>query len=193
MVAAARRARSFGRREDHSRRSRLWKGLLSGDRSRSSDPHEARPPDHAPEAIGESAGYLRRKSRLPGQCVADGRSSTGLDGAETDALTTRCCTRAACSTGRPRPAQRTSTPRAVWATRSRSCSPSLVAACGVLPMVSGRGLGTREGRSTSSKRFPDSRRRCRTKCAQLDRLGIVMVGQGPDLRRPTDCSTRCVT
>src|SRR6185436_17408502 len=60
----------------------------------------------------------------------------------------------------------------------------LVAACGVLvPMVSGRGLGHTGGtldklesiRGFTTRLSPEAMR------DQLDRIGVVMVGQGPDL------------
>jgi pyrimidine-nucleoside phosphorylase len=60
----------------------------------------------------------------------------------------------------------------------------LVAACGVLvPMVSGRGLGHTGGTLDKLESIPGFRTtlppdRMR---AQLDRIGVVMVGQGPDL------------
>ena len=60
----------------------------------------------------------------------------------------------------------------------------VVAACGVLvPMVSGRGLGHTGGTLDKLESIPGFRttlspERMRE---QLDRLGIVMVGQGPDL------------
>jgi pyrimidine-nucleoside phosphorylase len=60
----------------------------------------------------------------------------------------------------------------------------LVAACGVLvPMVSGRGLGHTGGTLDKLESIPGFRTRLEPDAmrAQLDRLGVVMVGQGPDL------------
>jgi pyrimidine-nucleoside phosphorylase len=60
----------------------------------------------------------------------------------------------------------------------------LVAACGVLvPMVSGRGLGHTGGTLDKLESIPGFRTTLdadRMK-SQLDRIGVVMVGQGPDL------------
>jgi pyrimidine-nucleoside phosphorylase len=60
----------------------------------------------------------------------------------------------------------------------------LVAACGVLvPMVSGRGLGHTGGTLDKLESIPGFRTRLSPveMRAQLDALGVVMVGQGPDL------------
>jgi pyrimidine-nucleoside phosphorylase len=60
----------------------------------------------------------------------------------------------------------------------------LVACCGVLvPMVSGRGLGHTGGTLDKLESIPGFRTRLEPDAmrAQLDRLGVVMVGQGPDL------------
>ena len=60
----------------------------------------------------------------------------------------------------------------------------LVAACGVLvPMVSGRGLGHTGGTLDKLESIPGFRTRLTPDelRAQLDRVGVVMVGQGPDL------------
>ncbi len=60
----------------------------------------------------------------------------------------------------------------------------LVAACGVLvPMVSGRGLGHTGGTLDKLESIPGFKTTLSPEemHAQLDRLGIVMVGQGPDL------------
>ena len=60
----------------------------------------------------------------------------------------------------------------------------LVAACGVLvPMVSGRGLGHTGGTLDKLESIPGFRTTLDPEqmLAQLDRLGVVMVGQGPDL------------
>jgi pyrimidine-nucleoside phosphorylase len=60
----------------------------------------------------------------------------------------------------------------------------LVAACGVLvPMVSGRGLGHTGGTLDKLESIPGFRTQLAPDAlrAQLDTLGVVMVGQGPDL------------
>ncbi len=60
----------------------------------------------------------------------------------------------------------------------------LVAACGVLvPMVSGRGLGHTGGTLDKLESIPGFRTTLTPEAmrAQLDRVGVVMVGQGPDL------------
>ena len=60
----------------------------------------------------------------------------------------------------------------------------LVAACGVLvPMVSGRGLGHTGGTLDKLESIPGFRTTLapETMRDQLDRIGVVMVGQGPDL------------
>lgn len=60
----------------------------------------------------------------------------------------------------------------------------LVAACGVLvPMVSGRGLGHTGGTLDKLESIPGFRTTLDADAmrAQLDRIGVVMVGQGPDL------------
>jgi len=60
----------------------------------------------------------------------------------------------------------------------------LVAACGVLvPMVSGRGLGHTGGTLDKLESIPGFRTQLTPEAmrAQLDALGVVMVGQGPDL------------
>ena len=60
----------------------------------------------------------------------------------------------------------------------------LVASCGVLvPMVSGRGLGHTGGTLDKLESIPGFRTQLAPDAmrAQLDKLGVVMVGQGPDL------------
>jgi pyrimidine-nucleoside phosphorylase len=60
----------------------------------------------------------------------------------------------------------------------------LVAACGVLvPMVSGRGLGHTGGTLDKLESIPgfSTRLDAAAMRAQLERVGVVMVGQGPDL------------
>jgi len=60
----------------------------------------------------------------------------------------------------------------------------LVAACDVMvPMVSGRGLGHTGGTLDKLESIPGFRTRLSPQAmhAQLDRLNVVMVGQGPDL------------
>jgi len=60
----------------------------------------------------------------------------------------------------------------------------LVAACGVLvPMVSGRGLGHTGGTLDKLESIPGFRTRLSPEAmrAQLDAIGVVMVGQGPEI------------
>jgi len=60
----------------------------------------------------------------------------------------------------------------------------LVAACGVLvPMVSGRGLGHTGGTLDKLESIPGFRTQLSPEAmrSQLDTVGVVMVGQGPDL------------
>jgi len=60
----------------------------------------------------------------------------------------------------------------------------LVASCGVLvPMVSGRGLGHTGGTLDKLESIPGFSTRLSPEAmrGQLDRIGVVMVGQGPDL------------
>jgi pyrimidine-nucleoside phosphorylase len=60
----------------------------------------------------------------------------------------------------------------------------LVACCGVLvPMVSGRGLGHTGGTLDKLESIPGFRTRLSPEAmrAQLEAIGVVMVGQGPDL------------
>ncbi|MBI3539474.1 MAG: thymidine phosphorylase, partial [Candidatus Eisenbacteria bacterium] len=60
----------------------------------------------------------------------------------------------------------------------------LVAACGVaVPMVSGRGLGHTGGTLDKLESIPGFRTRLSPDemRRQLERIGVVMVGQGPDL------------
>jgi len=60
----------------------------------------------------------------------------------------------------------------------------LVAACGVpVPMVSGRGLGHTGGTLDKLESIPGFRTRLEPArmAAQLQELGVIMVGQGPDL------------
>ena len=60
----------------------------------------------------------------------------------------------------------------------------LVAACGVpVPMVSGRGLGHTGGTLDKLESIPGFRTQMEpaAMAAQMQRLGVIMVGQGPDL------------
>jgi pyrimidine-nucleoside phosphorylase len=142
---------------------------------------------HEPAAIGEFvAAYLRRD-------VADYQVSAwlmaaflnGLDPAETDALT-----QALLRSGRVfdwralgRPAADKHSTGGVGDKISLMLAP-LVAACGVLvPMVSGRGLGHTGGTLDKLEAIPGFRTTLTPDAmrAQLDRVGVVMVGQGPDL------------
>uniref|UniRef100_A0A832I504 Thymidine phosphorylase n=1 Tax=Eiseniibacteriota bacterium TaxID=2212470 RepID=A0A832I504_UNCEI len=109
----------------------------------------------------------------------------GLDESETDALTSALIRSGRVfdwsSLGRPT-ADKHST-GGVGDKVSLALAP-LVAACGVLvPMVSGRGLGHTGGTLDKLESIPGFRTRLDPDAmrAQLDRLGVVMVGQGPDL------------
>jgi pyrimidine-nucleoside phosphorylase len=142
---------------------------------------------HEPDAIREFvAAYLRRE-------VNDYQVSAwlmaaflnGLDAGETDALT-----QALLHSGRVfdwtalgRPSADKHSTGGVGDKISLMLAP-LVAACGVLvPMVSGRGLGHTGGTLDKLESIPGFRTTLDPDAmrAQLDRLGVVMVGQGPDL------------
>ena len=109
----------------------------------------------------------------------------GLDDAETDALTL-----ALLHSGRVfdwkdlgRPSADKHSTGGVGDKISLILAP-LVASCGVLvPMVSGRGLGHTGGTLDKLESIPGFRTRLDPDAMrkQLDALGIVMVGQGPDL------------
>ncbi len=109
----------------------------------------------------------------------------GLDAAETDALT-----QSLLRSGRVfdwsalgRPAADKHSTGGVGDKISLMLAP-LVAACGVLvPMVSGRGLGHTGGTLDKLESIPGFRTTLEPDVmrAQLDRIGVVMVGQGPDL------------
>lgn len=142
---------------------------------------------HEPTAVREFvAAYLRRE-------VHDYQVSAwlmasflnGLDAAETDALT-----QALLHSGRifdwgtlGRPTADKHSTGGVGDKISLMLAP-VVAACGVLvPMVSGRGLGHTGGTLDKLESIPGfqttlSPARMRD---LLDRIGVVMVGQGPDL------------
>ncbi len=109
----------------------------------------------------------------------------GLDDAETDALTSGLLHSGRVfdwsALGRPT-ADKHST-GGVGDKISLPLAP-MVAACGVLvPMVSGRGLGHTGGTLDKLEAIPGFRTTLEPDAmrAQLDRIGIVMVGQGPDL------------
>jgi pyrimidine-nucleoside phosphorylase len=109
----------------------------------------------------------------------------GLDEAETDALTLGLLHsgRVFDWSGLGRPSADKHSTGGVGDKVSLPLAP-LVAACGVLvPMVSGRGLGHTGGTLDKLESIPGFRTtlspdRMRE---QLDRIGVVMVGQGPDL------------
>jgi len=109
----------------------------------------------------------------------------GLDEAETDALT-----EALLHSGRVfdwsalgRPSADKHSTGGVGDKISLILAP-LVAACDVLvPMVSGRGLGHTGGTLDKLESIPGFRTQLPLEAmrAQLDRIGVVMIGQGPDL------------
>ncbi|MEK7824496.1 MAG: thymidine phosphorylase [Candidatus Eisenbacteria bacterium] len=109
----------------------------------------------------------------------------GMDAAETDALTA-----ALLHSGRVfdwsdlgRPSADKHSTGGVGDKVSLILAP-LVAACGVLvPMVSGRGLGHTGGTLDKLESIPGFRTQLPPEAlrAQLDAVGVVMVGQGPDL------------
>ena len=142
---------------------------------------------HEPAAVREFvAAYLSRN-------VHDYQVSAwlmaaflnGLDAAETDALT-----QALLHSGRVfdwtalgRPAADKHSTGGVGDKISLMLAP-LVAACGVLvPMVSGRGLGHTGGTLDKLEAIPGFQTTLSPDAmrGQLDWLGVVMVGQGPDL------------
>jgi pyrimidine-nucleoside phosphorylase len=109
----------------------------------------------------------------------------GLDGAETDALTEALLRsgRTFDWSGLGRPSADKHSTGGVGDKVSLILAP-LVAACGVLvPMVSGRGLGHTGGTLDKLESIPGFRTQLDPDAmrAQLDRIGVVMVGQGPDL------------
>jgi pyrimidine-nucleoside phosphorylase len=109
----------------------------------------------------------------------------GLDGSETDALTQSLLHSGRVFDWRAlgRPAADKHSTGGVGDKISLMLAP-LVAACGVLvPMVSGRGLGHTGGTLDKLEAIPGLRTTLAPDAmrAQLDRLGVVMVGQGPDL------------
>jgi pyrimidine-nucleoside phosphorylase len=142
---------------------------------------------HEPEAIREFvAAYLRRE-------VSDYQVSAwlmaaflnGLDAGETDALTQSLLHsgRVFDWTALGRPTADKHSTGGVGDKISLMLAP-LVAACGVLvPMVSGRGLGHTGGTLDKLEAIPGFRTTLDADAmrAQLDRIGVVMVGQGPDL------------
>ena len=109
----------------------------------------------------------------------------GLDEAETDALT-----RGLLHSGRVfdwsalgRPTADKHSTGGVGDKVSLILAP-LAAACGLaVPMVSGRGLGHTGGTLDKLESIPGFRTRLESDAMrrQLDRIGVVMVGQGPDL------------
>jgi len=142
---------------------------------------------HAPDAIREFlAGHLR--GEVPDYQVSAWLMAAfleGLDATETDALT-----QALLHSGRVfdwralgRPSADKHSTGGVGDKISLVLAP-LVAACGVLvPMVSGRGLGHTGGTLDKLESIPGFRTTLEPDAmrAQLDRIGVVMVGQGPDL------------
>jgi pyrimidine-nucleoside phosphorylase len=109
----------------------------------------------------------------------------GLDAGETDALTHALLHsgRVFDWTGLGRPTADKHSTGGVGDKISLMLAP-LVAACGVVvPMVSGRGLGHTGGTLDKLESIPGFRTTLAAEAMreQLDRIGVVMVGQGPDL------------
>ncbi len=142
---------------------------------------------HDPASIREFvAAYLRKE--VPDYQVSAWLMAAflnGLDPSETDALT-----HALLHSGRVfdwrdlgRPSADKHSTGGVGDKISLMLAP-LVAACGVLvPMVSGRGLGHTGGTLDKLESIPGFRTTLAPDVmrTQLDSLGVVMVGQGPDL------------
>lgn len=142
---------------------------------------------HAPETIRAFVSdYLGK--RIPDYQVSAWLMAAflrGLDAAETDALT-----QALLHSGRVfdwtslgRPSADKHSTGGVGDKLSLMLAP-IVAACGVLvPMVSGRGLGHTGGTLDKLESIPGFRTTLSPEemLAQLDRLGVVLVGQGPNL------------
>lgn len=142
---------------------------------------------HRPEAVREFIAAFSR-GELPDYVVSAWLMAAflnGLDEAETDALTD-----ALLHSGRMfdwsalgRPSADKHSTGGVGDKISLILAP-LVAACDVLvPMVSGRGLGHTGGTLDKLESIPGFRTQLSPEGmrVQLDRIGIVMVGQGPDL------------
>lgn len=142
---------------------------------------------HAPESIRQFiAEYVARQ--VPDYQVSAWLMAAflrGLDAAETDALT-----QALLHSGRVfdwsalgRPSADKHSTGGVGDKLSLMLAP-IVAECGVLvPMVSGRGLGHTGGTLDKLEAIPGFRTTLSPEAmrAQLDRSGVVLVGQGPDL------------
>jgi pyrimidine-nucleoside phosphorylase len=141
---------------------------------------------HAPEAVREFiAAYLRRE--VPDYQVSAWLMAAflrGLDSAETDALT-----HALLHSGRVFDFSQLGVAADKHSTGGVGDKMSLilapiVAACGVpVPMVSGRGLGHTGGTLDKLESIPGFRTTLTPEAMakQLETLGILMVGQGPDL------------
>ena len=142
---------------------------------------------HRPESVREFIAAFAR-GELPDYVVSAWLMAAflnGLDEAETDALT-----EALLHSGRMfdwsalgRPSADKHSTGGVGDKISLILAP-LVAACDVLvPMVSGRGLGHTGGTLDKLESIPGFRTQLSPEGmrAQLDRIGVVMVGQGPDL------------
>jgi len=142
---------------------------------------------HDPQAIGEFIAAHGR-GEVPDYQVSAWLMAAflnGLDPVETDALTQALLHSGRVfdwsSLGRPT-ADKHST-GGVGDKISLMLAP-LVAACGILvPMVSGRGLGHTGGTLDKLESIPGFRTTLDPDAmrSQLDEIGVVMVGQGPDL------------
>jgi pyrimidine-nucleoside phosphorylase len=142
---------------------------------------------HAPADVQEFiAAYLRRE--IPDYQVSAWLMAAylnGLDESETTALTLALLNsgRTFDWSGLGRPSADKHSTGGVGDKISLILAP-LAAACGVLvPMVSGRGLGHTGGTLDKLESIPGFRTFLEPDAmrAQLDRIGVVMVGQGPDL------------
>ncbi len=142
---------------------------------------------HAPDDIREFIAGYRRGDVHDYQVSAWLMAAflRGLDASETDGLTSALLHsgRVFDWTGLGRPSADKHSTGGVGDKISLMLAP-VVAACGVLvPMVSGRGLGHTGGTLDKLESIPGFRTTLSPDAlrAQLDAIGVAMVGQGPDL------------
>jgi pyrimidine-nucleoside phosphorylase len=142
---------------------------------------------HAPEDVRAFVAAFAR-GEIPDYQVSAWLMAAflnGLDESETDALTHALLHsgRVFDWSGLGRPSADKHSTGGVGDKVSLPLAP-LVATCGVLvPMVSGRGLGHTGGTLDKLESIPGFRTTLPPEAmrAQLERIGVVMVGQGPDL------------